>query len=89
MEHNSSHSSHDDDDDSLRVPPSQVDKIISEFDKLETWLAWENHNIDSDASIKALKKLVNNDDNNISILCDIYLSLLILMLSLWHNMVKS
>ena len=38
MNYNSSHSSHDEDDD-LRFPPLQVDNISSEFDKLETWLA--------------------------------------------------
>ena len=41
MEHNSSNSSHDEDD-SLWAPPSQFDKLSSEFDKLETWLAQEN-----------------------------------------------
>ena len=41
MEHNSSHLSHDDDN-YLRVPPSQAHTISSEFDKLETCLAQEN-----------------------------------------------
>ena len=34
MEHNSSHSSHD--DDALRVLPLQVDKLSNEFHKLDT-----------------------------------------------------
>ena len=65
VEHKSSHSSHDD---ALRVFPSQVDNISNGFDKLDTWLSQENQNPDSIIAIEALKKIVNNDENNISIL---------------------
>ena len=68
MKHNYSHSSHSEDN-TLRVPPSQFDKLSQEFDILETWLGQENQKLDSVSSIEALKELIDNDDNNISIMC--------------------
>jgi hypothetical protein len=70
MDHKSSRSSHDGGD-SLRVPPLQVDKISSELDKLETWLAQENQNLNSIIIVESLKNIVSNDEKNISILCGI------------------
>lgn len=67
MEHKYSHSSHDEDV-SLRVPPLQVYKLSSEFEKLETWLAQEDQNPNSFFCIEAFKNNVNNDDNNLSML---------------------
>jgi hypothetical protein len=55
MEKNSSHSSHDEDD-ALRVPPEQVQKLSNELDKMGNWLLQENHNQDSIQAIVTLRK---------------------------------
>ena len=51
-DHDSSHSSRDDDE-ALRVPPKQVDKLATEIDKMHDWLLQENHNTKTIASFKS------------------------------------
>ena len=55
IQQKSSHSSHDEDD-ALRVPPKQVQKISNELDKMGNWLLQENHNQDSIQAIEVLRK---------------------------------
>ena len=52
-----SHSSHDEDD-ALRVPLEQVQKLLMELDKMCNWLLQENHNQDPIKAIEALKKFL-------------------------------
>ena len=61
MEKKSSHSSHDEDD-ALRVPPKQVQKISTKLYKIGNWLIQENHNQDSIQAIEALKKVLCDND---------------------------
>lgn len=67
MEKNSSHSSHDEDD-ALRVPPKQVQKLSTELDKMGNWLIQENHNQDYIQAIEALKKVLCDNDQGVNIL---------------------
>ena len=66
MEQNSSHSSHDEDD-ALRVPPEQVQKLSTELDKMGNWLIQENHNQDSIQAIEALKKVLYDSDQGVNL----------------------
>lgn len=67
MEHNSSHSSHDEDE-ALRVPLEQVDKLATEIDKMHDWLLQENHNTKTNIYFYALKKVIHNDEHNVTLL---------------------
>lgn len=67
MEHQSSHSSHGEDE-ALRVPPEQVDKLATKFDKMHNWILKENHNTNTIADFYALKKVISNDEHGVIIL---------------------
>ena len=80
IEHKFSHSSHDEGD-TLRVPPSQVDNLSSKFDKLETWLTRESHNPNIIFGVEVYRSWLIVM-KIIFLSCVVYLTLLILMLSL-------
>ena len=67
IDYDSSHSSHDEDE-ALRVPPKQVDKLTTENDKIHDWLLQENYNIETTATFDALKKVIHNDEHGFSLL---------------------
>ena len=70
VEKNLSDSSHDEDD-ALRVPLEQVQKISTELDKMDNWIIQKNHNQDSIQAIEALKKVLCDSDQGVNLLCGI------------------
>lgn len=67
IENNSSHSYHDEDE-ALRVPPMQVQKLSHDFEKFEQWLGQENSNLEVISTIEGLRKIIHNDEHGVNIL---------------------
>lgn len=71
MENHSPSTSHDEDDSLSQVTIDRLGKLDHELDKIQQWMGQEHSNSESISFIEGLRRMIQSDENDVEILCDI------------------